>query len=308
MNSLAQQRILVTGVNGQVGRTLRQQLQGKCELITSTRNGEGADIAIDLSDLDNLEETIVELKPTIVINPAAYTQVDKAEDEPELAFTINGDAPEKIAEACKKLDALLIHYSTDYVFNGKSTIPYKEDDPTDPINVYGASKLAGERAIQEVDCKYLIFRTCWVYDSQGSNFLLTMLRLMKEHKELSVIDDQLGSPTWSKSIAEVSVDVISQIFDQKLLDEFKSGIINVSSAGFTSWHGFASKILELAQNKVESNAFSVEKINQISAENYPAPAKRPSYSVLAGDELKGRWGISLLDWDQSLIECIDEAL
>ena len=195
MSNLANQKILVTGVNGQVGAALVKELTGNCELITANRTGVGADVAMDLTDLMQVEATILSLKPNIVINPAAYTQVDQAEDEPELAFLINGEAPGIMAKACKAIDALFIHYSTDYVFNGQSETPYTEDDPTDPINVYGASKLAGEQAIQAVNGEHLIFRTCWVYDEAGKNFPRTILDRARTMEALRVVNDQFGTPT-----------------------------------------------------------------------------------------------------------------
>lgn len=185
-----QKRVLVTGINGQVGRALASELQGQCELITSTRAGEGASIALDLQDHSGLKHALAELKPDIIISPAAYTAVDKAEQESEIAHAINGVAPGIMAEVSKQLGTTLIHYSTDYVFDGNSDEPYKESDATKPVNIYGASKLAGEQAIQAVDCQHLIFRVCWVYDAYGKNIPNAILARARQQEQLRVVNDQ----------------------------------------------------------------------------------------------------------------------
>ena len=197
-------RILITGKTGQVGYELERSLQGLGEIIALDRS------QMDLADLDQVRDVIRRIKPTLIVNPAAYTAVDKAESEPELALRINGEAPGVMAEEAHKLGAAMIHYSTDYVFDGSKDGSYVETDPTCPINVYGSSKLAGEQAIQATGIPHLILRTSWVYSTHGKNFLLTMLRLAKEREELSIVSDQFGAPTWSRTIADTTAHIVAQ--------------------------------------------------------------------------------------------------
>lgn len=289
--------ILVTGVNGQVGFELCRTLQGLGRVVAVDRT------RFDLSDFDQMRAVIREVRPTLIVNPAAYTAVDKAESEPDQAMRINGDAPGVIAEEAKRLGAALIHYSTDYVFNGEKDGVYREDDAVDPQNVYGRSKLAGEQAIGAVGVAHLIFRTSWVYGARGKNFLLTMLRLGAERPELKVVADQFGAPTWSNTIAALTAHVIAQAYsaaDGRQWWGERSGIYHLTASGTTSWHGFASEIFRLVELGNRPNVLP------IPASDYPAPAKRPSNSRLAGDKLESTFGLRAPDWEHALALCLAE--
>jgi dTDP-4-dehydrorhamnose reductase len=218
---------------------------------------------------------------------------------------INGIAPGILAEEAKKLNALLIHYSTDYVYDGTKIGKYVETDMTNPVNYYGLSKLAGEHAIQATEVDYLILRTSWVYGSRGSNFLLTMLRLMKERETLNVINDQHGTPTWSRLIAEVTAHTIKQSIAERNQSHFKSGIYHLTSSGETTWHGFASKIAELTTNKENLKIKTIEKI---PTSQYPTPAKRPHNSRISTQALSERFSLVLPDWDEALAICMKDGL
>ena len=204
--SIVRRKILLTGKNGQVGWELERSLQPLGQVIAFDRSG------LDLASPDSIRAVIREVKPELIVNPAAYTAVDKAESEPDLAMAVNGVAPGIIAEEAKRLGAALIHYSTDYVFDGTKAEPYTEDDVPKPINVYGKTKLAGEQAVQAIGVPHLIFRTSWVYGMRGKNFLLTILRMAKEKDELRIVDDQFGAPTWSRMIAETTAQVLAQFY------------------------------------------------------------------------------------------------
>jgi len=227
-------------------------------------------------------------------NPAAHTAVDKAESEQDLAHAVNAIAPGILAEEAARLDALLVHYSTDYVFNGSGVTPWREDDACDPLNVYGASKLAGERAIAASGCRHLIFRTSWVYGARGSNFLLTMRRLMRERPELKIVADQIGAPTWCRDLAEATALVLSQIsacgFDQW-------GVYHMTNAGETSWHGFAEAIQALDGTDA--------RLLPIPSSDYPTPAQRPLNSRLNNDRLEQVFGLRLQDWQAALALCME---
>lgn len=287
--------ILVTGVSGQVGFELCRTLQGLGRLVAVDR------ARFDLANCDQMRAVIREVKPTLIVNTAAYTAVDKAESEPDLAMRINGDAPGVIAEEAKRLGAALIHYSTDYVFNGEKDGAYQEDDAVDPQNVYGRSKLAGEQAIDAVGGAHLTFRTSWVYGTRGKNFLLTMLRLGAERPELKVVADQFGAPTWSNTIATLTAHVISQASsaaDGKQWWEERSGTYHLTASGSISWHGFASAIFQLAELSKRPTVLP------IPASDYKAPAKRPSNSRLAGDKLESVFGLRAPDWKEALALCL----
>ncbi len=287
--------ILVTGVNGQVGFELARTLQGLGPVVAADR------AMLDLSNLDQVRTVVRSLRPALIVNPAAYTAVDKAESEPELAMKINGEAPGVLAEEAKKLGAPLIHFSTDYVFNGDKDSPYGESDATDPQNAYGRTKLAGEQAIDASGVDHLIFRTSWVYGARGKNFLLTMLRLGADRPELKVVADQFGAPTWSNTIATLSAHVLAQASaasDPAQWWSERSGVYNLTASGSTSWHGFASAIFELAQ--LENRPA----VLPIPAADYPTPAKRPSNSRMSGDKLHEVFGLSAPDWKEALNLCL----
>ncbi|ODU40374.1 MAG: dTDP-4-dehydrorhamnose reductase, partial [Thiobacillus sp. SCN 63-374] len=234
-------RILLTGARGQIGWELRRTLGCLGEVVALDSR------AMNLADADAVRRTVRDIAPGIIVNPAAYTAVDKAESEPELAHAVNAVAPGILAEEAARLNALLVHYSTDYVFNGSGSTPWKEDAACDPLSVYGASKLAGERAIGVTGCRHLIFRTSWVYGARGSNFLLTMRRLMRERPELKIVADQIGAPTWCRDLAEATALVLSQVAAPMSTGNQAEpwGIYHMSNGGETSWHGFAEAIQSL---------------------------------------------------------------
>lgn len=289
--------ILVTGKNGQVGYELQRSLMSLGAVIAVHRN------RMNLADNDSIRAAITQIKPDVIVNAAAYTAVDKAETEQQAAMQVNGIAPGVLAEEAKKLDALLIHYSTDYVYDGTKTGVYKETDNTNPVNYYGVSKLAGEQAIQASEVDYLILRTSWVYGARGGNFLLTMLRLMKEREILNVIDDQHGAPTWSRLIAEVTAHIVKQALEERKAQKFQSGIYHLASGGETTWHGFASKIAQLVINK---EALKVQSIEKIPTSQYPTPAKRPHNSRISTQALSERFSLRLPAWDEALALCMEE--
>ncbi|MGF6634518.1 dTDP-4-dehydrorhamnose reductase [Paraburkholderia sp. MM6662-R1] len=293
----AKRTILVTGVNGQLGYELARTLQGLGNVVAVDRS------RLDLSNLDQIRAVVRDLRPALIVNPAAYTAVDKAEEERDLAMRINGEAPGVLAEEAKKLGAALIHYSTDYVFNGTKEGAYVEDDPTDPQNVYGRSKLAGEQAIAASGVNHLVLRTSWVYGTRGKNFLLTMLRLGADRPELKVVADQFGAPTWCNTIATLSAHLCAQSFatedGAKWWDE-RSGIFHLCAGDSTSWHGFASAIFELADLPNRPNTLP------IPAADYPTPAKRPANSRMSNDKLARVFGLAAPHWRDALKLCLTD--
>jgi dTDP-4-dehydrorhamnose reductase len=297
MSALSSERkILVTGVNGQVGFELVRSLQGLGQVVAMTRE------QADLSNLDQLRSIVQTIRPALIVNPAAYTAVDRAESEPELAMRVNGEAPGVLAEEAKKIGAALIHYSTDYVFNGDKEGAYVEDDPTDPQNVYGRSKLAGEQAIAASGVNHLIFRTSWVYGARGKNFLLTMLRLGAERPELKIVADQFGAPTWSNTIATLTSHAVAQAFAASDSGEWwseRSGVYHLTASGSTSWQGFAEAIFDTA---------ALEKRPQVTgipAADYPTPARRPSNSRMSNDKFARVFGLRSPDWKDALGLCLE---
>jgi dTDP-4-dehydrorhamnose reductase len=300
--------VLVTGVTGQVGRALVQSLDGRCQLITAARHGADfdlgpADFDLDLASTEQIVAVMDSVKPDIVINAAAYTQVDQAEDEPEIARAINAVAPGVLAEQCKKIDAILIHYSTDYVFAGDGDKPLTEADPVSPINEYGKTKLEGERAIQAVNCDHLIFRTCWVYDAQGKNFLNTIINLAKTREELQVVNDQFGTPTSAQLIAEITSQIIEQCCGKSDLPRQNTNrIYNLTASGFTSWFGFAQEIINNIKSRDE---LCVQKITPVSTDKFPTKAKRPSWSVLSTQKITTDFDLEISMWDALLGQCIE---
>ncbi len=289
--------ILVTGKNGQVGYELQRALMPLGCVVAVARN------TMDLADNDSISTVVRQIKPDVIVNAAAYTAVDKAETEQQAAMQINGVAPGVLAEEAKKLNALLIHYSTDYVYDGSKQEIYLETDATNPVNYYGLSKLAGERAIQDSGVEHLILRTSWVYGSRGGNFLLTMLRLMKDREVLNVIDDQYGAPTWSRLIAEATAHIVRQAAQERKAQKFQSGLYHLASSGETTWHGFASKIAQLVINK---EALKIKAIEKIPTSQYPTPAKRPHNSRISTQSLSERFSLVLPNWDEALALCMEE--
>ncbi|WP_377701968.1 dTDP-4-dehydrorhamnose reductase [Pseudoduganella sp. UC29_71] len=283
-------KILLTGSSGQVGYELERSLQGLGEVVALDRS------RMDLADLDQVRAVIRAVQPGLIVNPAAYTAVDKAESEPELAFRINAEAPGVMAEEAKKLGAALVHYSTDYVFPGDDPAPRVEHDATGPINVYGASKLAGEQAIAAAGVPHLIFRTSWVYGMRGKNFLLTMLKLARERDELRIVADQHGAPTWSRTIADATALVLAQAGagGQDWWQQH-SGIYHLSSQGQTTWFEFTQAIIEQAGIDC--------RLQPITSAEYPVPARRPQYSVLSSQRLQQQF-CRLPHWRDALALCM----
>ncbi len=291
-------RILLTGSTGQVGWELERTLMTLGEVISVGREVSPPGLRIDLSQPDTIRHVIREVQPDLIVNPAAYTAVDKAESEPELAMALNGTAPGVIAEEAKLLGAGVIHYSTDYVFNGTQATPYTEQDEPDPQNIYGKTKLAGEKAIQAVGAPHLILRTSWVYGLRGKNFLLTMLKLAREREEIRVVDDQIGAPTWSRMIAESTAQILSQ-GKEDLIGYLSSntGIYNLTATGQTSWYGFAKAIFEVDSKRSEHK---LKNLVAIPSEQYPTPAKRPAYSSLDTSKISSTFGLALPSWQRNL--------
>ncbi len=299
-------RILLTGKNGQVGWDLQRTLATVGEVTVLDRRG------MDLADPDSIRRAVRDHKPNLIVNAAAYTAVDKAEEEPDLALAINGVAPGIMAEEAKRLGAALIHYSTDYVFDGDKDSPYTEDDEPNPLNVYGKTKLEGERAIAAVGLPHLILRTSWVYGARGKNFLLTILRLARERDELRVVNDQIGAPTWSRMIAEVTGQILQLSISQRSRSSLNmtelSGIYNLSASGQTSWHGFATAIMEEMEaiSSAASYKLRPSQIHPILAKDYPLPAHRPQNSLLNHQKINADFSVSPPHWRQSVKQCLED--
>ncbi|QNM96143.1 dTDP-4-dehydrorhamnose reductase [Chitinimonas koreensis] len=285
--------ILLTGVNGQVGHELKRSLQGLGTIHAPDRAG------LDLADPDALRAAVRALKPTLIVNPAAYTAVDKAESEADAAHAINASAPAVLAEEARRLGIPLIHYSTDYVYSGEGTAAWREDDPVAPPNVYGASKLAGEEAIRASGCDHLILRTSWVYGARGKNFLLTMLKLGREREALNVVADQVGAPTWCRSIADLTAHIVAGRPDWAGV----SGVYHLVNGGETSWHGFAAAIFALAAARGDKVPAT---LGAIATEAYPTPARRPKNSRLQLDKLRDTFGLVPPSWQDALGMCFED--
>lgn len=290
-------KLLLLGGNGQVGRELRRALPALGDVVVATRTGAGGELAADFDAPDGVGELVRRIAPDVVVNAVAYTAVDRAESEPDAAFRVNALAPAAIAQACAATDALLLHYSTDYVFDGSASRPYREDDATAPLGVYGASKLAGEDAIRASGARHAILRTAWVYAAHGRNFLHTMLRLARERDELRVVGDQVGAPTSAAWIADASARIVARGVPA-------SGTWHLVAAGETSWHGFAEAIMDeaLAAGLLASRP----RVLPITTGEYPTPARRPAYSVLDTTRLCRDFGIAAPDWRDGLHAVIEE--
>ena len=289
-------KILLTGKTGQIGEELNNIVGDLGNLITVDKE------QLDLSKPNSIEPVILDIKPDIIINPAAYTAVDKAEEEPDLAMTVNAIAPGLLAKAARKVGAGLIHYSTDYVFDGYSEIPYKEEDPPNPLNVYGKTKLAGEKALAEAGIPFLIIRTGWVYSLHGKSFLRTIKKLAEEKDIIQVIDDQIAAPTWARSVALKTHQILKQCSNKKWLetkDPSLSGIFHLTCQGNTSWHGFAREVLNM------SNTSKNIKLIAIPTSDYPAPATRPHNSLLNNEKIQRVFGLDMPHWEDALKDCMD---
>ncbi len=291
-------RILLISSSGQVGWELQRTLAPLGEVVATGRN-RGAKRVVDLASPDTLVQAFNEVRPALVVNAAAYTAVDRAESEGDVAEAVNAVAPGIIGELATRWGAAVIHYSTDYVFDGALDRPYREDDKTGPVGLYGKTKLQGEQALLDSAADALIFRTAWVYGQHGDNFFKTMRRLFAERDELRVVDDQIGSPTWSRMIAEATAQVVSQLKVEPAQFGEKRGIYHLTAAGQTSWFGFAQAILE--------NSESDCCLLPIPSTDYPTPAARPAWSVLDNRKLSDSFGLALPDWRCSLLQCMAEA-
>lgn len=292
-------RILLTGRAGQVGWELERALQVIGDVNAFDRAG------CDLTDPDALLAVLNETRPQLIVNAAAYTAVDKAESEPELAHLVNAKAPGRMASWAAQHQAVLIHFSTDYVFDGTLERPYLEGDATAPLSTYGQSKLAGEQAIQAAGCAYLILRTSWVYGSRGRNFLRTVLRLAEERDELRIVSDQHGAPTWSRSLADAVLAVVADAAASGRRDMYaallqRSGVFHVTNGGCTSWHGFASAIMK--HRDVDHRV----SIIPITTEEYPTPARRPANSRMSNAKFESTWRLKLPHWESALALCLSE--
>jgi dTDP-4-dehydrorhamnose reductase len=278
--------ILVTGARGQVGGELVRLLAAYGEVV-------GTDLeSLDLADVDAVRTAVRGAKPALIVNAAAYTAVDLAEKEVDLAYAVNARAPGVLAEEARRLGAVLVHYSTDYVFDGARTTPYPEDAPTGPLNVYGASKLEGERAIAAVNVPALVFRTSWVYGLTGRNFLLTIRRLAAERDELRIVADQAGVPNWSRTLADATTRIVAM--GLPAMAE-RAGLYHLSSTGATTWHAFAQAIVGVGAKP---------RIVPITTAEYPTPARRPAYGVLATARFERTFGFALPDWREDLERCL----
>lgn len=283
-------KILVTGISGQVGHELACSLVRLGEVIAVDR------ARMDLTDIEQVRRVIREVKPDLIVNPAAYTAVDKAESEPALARAINAVAPAVMAEEAKRLGAAMIHYSTDYVFDGSKQGPYVETDPVCPINVYGKTKAEGEQAVIAAGGKHLILRSSWVYGTRGRNFLLTMLRLGRERDELRVVDDQVGAPTWSRTIADVTARLMPSAAANEWWERH-GGIYNLTSRGRATWHSFAQAILD--------NAGIECRVVPVPSSEYKTPASRPANSQLRTDKLALHVGL-MPEWQGDLMRAMTQ--
>ncbi|MCK4787834.1 MAG: dTDP-4-dehydrorhamnose reductase [Desulfobacteraceae bacterium] len=291
--------MLITGKNGQVGWELQRSLLPLGHIVALDRH------TLDLANDASISQVVRQIKPDVIVNAAAYTTVDKAEEDQDLAMQINGIAPGVLAEEAKQLRALLIHYSTDYVFDGTKQTPYIETDETKPINIYGSSKLAGELAIQAIVADHVILRTSWVYASRGNNFLLTMLKLMQERENLRIIADQTGTPTWARLIAETTAQIVKQSLMERQQETFQSGLYHLTSTGKTTWHGFAEKIKEIAHKQNKRDVMKIQNVAPISTAEYPTLAKRPQNSCMITNKLQQKYNLTMPSWDTALELCMD---
>ena len=290
-------RILIMGSAGQLGCELQRSFAGLGDIVTVDRD------TCDLANPEELRALIRGIRPSLLLNAAAYTAVDRAESEPELAHAINATAPGIMAEEARQLDALLVHYSTDYVFDGSGSTPWIEQDTPRPLNLYGASKLAGEQAVAAAGGRYLTFRTSWVYGPHGKNFLFTMLRLGSERDKLSIVEDQVGAPTSSIALADATRTIVDGILAGRFgAPEEWAGLYHMTCAGSTSWFGFAQAIFARAASRLGARSPA---LTPIGSEAYPTPAQRPRNSVLCNGKLAARFQVTLPAWEAALDAVFD---
>ncbi len=293
-------RILLLGPHGQVGWELQRALAPLGELVCLDRNSQP--LCGDLNDLDGLTSTVMALKPTAIVNAAAYTAVDKAESEPELAWRINAEAPGALARAAAACGAWLLHYSTDYVFDGSGDQPWREDLRTGPLSQYGRSKLGGEQAITASGCQHVILRTQWVYAARGGNFVKTMLRLAREREQLRVVADQFGAPTGADLIADVSAHVLRAVWKNPNL----GGLYHLAASGCTTWHEYAAHAIEGARQRQPQAIWALKQLIPISTAEYPTPAQRPTNGRLDTSKLREMFDLKLPSWQTGVNRLLDE--
>ena len=286
-------RILIVGNAGQLGRELESIFAGIGPIVAVDRE------SVDLADADQTRALVRRAAPNLILNAAAYTAVDRAESERDLAYAINEQAPRVLAQEALERSALLVHYSTDYVFDGSKPVPWIETDAPNPLNVYGASKLAGEQAIEKIGGKYLIFRTSWVYGPHGNNFLFTMLRLARERDRLSIVDDQVGAPTTSIALARATHAIVTGILAGRFADW--AGLYHMTCGGAVSWFGFAQAIF----TRAAVLGVKAPALTPIATKDYPTPAARPRNSVLSNAKLRARFGVELPPWESALDETLE---
>ena len=295
-------KILLLGKNGQLGWELQRSLAPLGELVALDRHS--TDFCGDLSNLQGLASTVQEVRPDLIVNAAAHTAVDKAEGESALARLINASAPSLLAQEAQKLGAWLLHYSTDYVFDGSGSQPWQETDTPAPLSVYGQSKLEGERLIAANCSKHLIFRTSWVYAARGGNFAKTMLRLAQERERLTVIDDQWGAPTGAELLADVSAHAIRSVLNQPE----KAGLYHLAASGETTWHGYAKHVLGHAQRAQVAIKIIAKEVAPVPTSAFPTPARRPHNSRLDTGKLQATFGLSLPPWQHGVDRMLEEVL
>ncbi|HSW17100.1 MAG TPA: dTDP-4-dehydrorhamnose reductase [Ramlibacter sp.] len=295
-------RILLFGKNGQLGWELQRSLAPLGELVTLGSSGEA--LASDFREPDRLAATVRDVRPDVIVNAAAYTAVDKAEADQRTAQLVNAVAPGVLAQAAQACGALLVHYSTDYVFDGSGSAPWREDDATGPLNVYGATKLEGERLVAQHCARHLIFRTSWVYAARGGNFAKTMLRLARERERLTVIDDQFGAPTGADLLADVTAHAVRS----SLSEPMRAGLYHLAAAGETTWHGYASHVVEHARRAGVELKTAPGAIDRVATSAFPTPARRPGNSRLDTARLRADFGLRLPDWRFGVERMLQEIL
>ena len=301
-------KIVLIGAAGQIGSELQRTLAPLGDIVATDRS------ALDLVDEDAIRRTVRSAQPDLIVNAAAYTQVDPAEAEPDLAMKVNGLAPGVMAQEASRAGAALIHYSTDYVFSGSIQRPYREDDQTDPLNTYGKTKLAGEQAIAEVGVPHLILRTSWVFGARGKNFFSTIVDLAREREELKVVDDQIGKPNWSKAVAEATAQILTRLSSRNgrsIVDAIAeaSGIYHVCGEDHTSRFGFAEEILALYRRRSAERGLPplrVKRLIPVRSADFPSPATRPHYSVLSSEKMAQNFGVTLPSWREQLALAFEE--
>jgi dTDP-4-dehydrorhamnose reductase len=302
-------KVLLIGRDGQVGWELQRALAPLGEVVATGRQAADAGPALDLTDVHAVQALVDDARPDVIVNAAAYTAVDRAQTEPQLAAAVNAHAPAALAEAARRQGALLVHYSTDYVFDGSGSTPWREDSPTGPLSVYGRTKLEGEQAIRDSGARHLILRTSWVYASRGGNFARTMIRLAGERERLSVVSDQIGAPTGADLIADVTGHLVRTVSRALNDDEAPPlGTYHLAAAGQTHWHAYACRVIDAARRAGRPVKVAADDIVPIRTADYPTPAVRPLNSRLDVSRLEQRFGLRMPPWQQGVDRMLAEIL